>query len=268
LINIGPYQGAKASNRDEAGTPIVQELVDNMRRKGQLEGVEIDFDSGTTKPATRDRDDDVLTHISVGVLEKIREYSGMGKYDAIVCRGSLEPAFYAGREVSKIPVAYALHSAVHVASLIGEKFSIIEVTDAMAHIARRNVQAYGLAHKLTSVRRLNRPSVDMGAAIYAVKKAQRAADPEVRKILDTAMNECVAAVESEGADTIILGCTPLQYLEDELRERLDAAGYEEIQLVCEFSAAVEMAKAMVNMKLKQAPRAYPTDHLKAKPRYR
>ena len=268
LINIGPYLGAKASDKDETGTPIVQELVENMRRKGQLEGVEIEFDSGTTKPAKRDRDDDVLTHISVGVLEKIKEYSALGTYDAIVCRGSLEPAFYAGRETSKIPVAFALHSAVHVASLIGEKFSIIEVTDAMARIARRNVQAYGLGDKLTSVRRLNVPSVEMGSAIYAVKKARRATDPQIGKILDTAMTECRAAIENEGADTIILGCTPLQYLEDELTQRLAAAGYGEIQLVCEFSAAVEMAKAMVNMKLKQAPRAYPTDQLKAKPLYR
>ena len=42
----------------------------------------------------------------------------------------------------------------------------------------------------------------------------------------------------------------------------------EIPLICEFSAAVEMAKAMVNMKLIQAPRAYPNDFFKAKPECR
>ncbi len=268
LIDIGPYAGAKASQRDETGRPVVQELIDNMRRKGQLEGVEIDVDSGTTKPAKQGRDDEVLAQITVGVLEKIKEYSAMNKYDAIVSRGSLEPGFYAGRGVSKIPVAFALHSAVHVASLIGDKFSILEVTDPMAYIARRNVEGYGLGRKLVSVRVLGRSSVELGSVIYARKKQDRANDPEIKKLLDAALVQCQAAIQKDGADTIILACTPLQYLEDEIRQRLDAAGYSEIQLVCELSAAIEMAKVMVNMKLKQAPRAYPSDELKAKPEYR
>src|SRR3972149_1482573 len=89
-----------------------------------------------------------------------------------------------------------------------------------------------------------------------------------KKILDAVLDQCVAAVEKDGADTIIIGCTPLQYLEDEIRQRLDASGYDEIQLICELTAAVEMAKGMVNMRLMQAPRAFPCDELKAKPQYR
>ena len=268
LIDIGPYLGAKASGKDETGRPIIQELIDNMRTKGQLEGVEIDLDSGTTRPAKEGRDDEVLAHITIGLLEKIKEYSALDKYDAIVSHGSLEPGFYAGREISKIPVAFALHSAVHVASLIGDKFSILEVTDPMAYIARRNVECYGFGRKLVSVRALGCSSIEMGSAIYARKKQDRANDPQIKRILDIAMDQCRAAVQKDGADTIILGCTPLQYLEDEIRDRLDAAGYGEIQLVCELSAAVEMAKAMVNMKVKQAARAFPSDELKAKPEYR
>ncbi len=268
LIDIGPYAGAKASGKDENGRPIVLELVDNMRKKGQLEGVEIDTDCGTTRPGKTGRDDEVLTHISVGVLEKIRQYSEMNQYDAIVCRGSLEPAFYAGREISKIPVAFALHSAVHAASLIGDRFSILEVTDPMAYIARRNVEAYGLGRKLVSVRALGISSIDAGTLIYAHKKADRAKDPGIRGMLDKAMAQCRLAIEKDGADTIIIGCTPLQYLEDEFRQCLDNAGFREIPLICEFSAAVEMAKVMVNMKLKQAARAYPCDELMSKPEYR
>ena len=51
----------------------------------------------------------------------------------------------------------------------------------------------------------------------------------------------------------------------EIMQRLDEAGYGEIQIVGGFRAAVEMARAMVNMRLKQAARAYPKDALKAKP---
>lgn len=268
LINIGPYTGAKSANKDQGGRPIIEELIDNMRRRGQLKGVEIDFDTGTTTPSKAGRDDDVLTHISVGVLEKIRQYSEMGKYDAIVCRGSLEPAFYSGRQISKIPVAFALHSAVHVASLIGSRFSLLDLTDPLAHIARRNVEEYGFGKKLISVRRIDCSSVELGALLYSKKKAERAQDPEVRKLLDAAMTQCTAAIERDRVDTIILGCIPVQYLEDEIRQRLDDAGFGEIQLISEFAAAIEMAQVMVHMKIKQAARAYPGDDLKLKPEYR
>ena len=268
LINIGPYGNAKSANKDTTGKPIIEELIDNMRRRGQLKGVEIDTDTGTTIPAKDGRDDDVLAQISVGVLEKIREYSAMNKYDAIVCRGSLEPGFHAGRQISKIPVAFALHSAVHVASLIGDRFSILDVTDPLAHIARRHVQEYGFGDKLASVRRLDCSSLEMGSLLYTRKKEQRANDPQVKKLLDAAMIQCAASIEQDRADTIVIGCIPLQYLEDEIRQRLDAAGYGEIQLICEFAAAVEMAQVMVNMKVTQAPRAFPGDDLRAKPEYR
>lgn len=55
---------------------------------------------------------------------------------------------------------------------------------------------------------------------------------------------------------------------DEVRQGLDAKGYQEINLMGSFAAAVEMAKAMVSMKLTQSPRAYPSDMLKAKPAFR
>jgi len=268
LINIGPYSDAMSSNSSASGAPIVQELVDNMRRKGQLQGVEIDFDSGTTHAGPGGRDDAFLARVGVGVLEKIREYSEMNKYDAIVCRGSMEPGFYAGRQVSKIPIAFALHSAVHLASLIGNRFSILELTDAMAYIVRRHVEGYGLGHKLISVRRLEMSSVTLGTLLYSIPKSERFKDPRIQQLLDAAMKQCKAAIEADRVDTIIVGCIPLQYLEDELRARLDQEGYREIRLICEFAAAVEMAQVMVRMQLPQAPRAYPGDDLQSRPEYR
>jgi hypothetical protein len=56
--------------------------------------------------------------------------------------------------------------------------------------------------------------------------------------------------------------------EDDIRQRLDGSGYSEIPIVWGLYAAVEMAKAMVNLKLMQVPRAYPRADLKAKPTYR
>jgi hypothetical protein len=60
----------------------------------------------------------------------------------------------------------------------------------------------------------------------------------------------------------------MQPFEDEIRKGLDGAGYGEIQVIGEVGAGLEMLKAMVNVKVLPAPRAFSGDHLKAKPEYR
>ena len=268
LVVIPPFKGKGVNYTPIKGHFMVRELIANMEKKGQLEGVEIDIDAGYTKSTGESRDEEVLANITVGFLQKVKEYSEMGKYDAIVAQGSIEPGFFAGRMISKIPIAFALHSAVHIASLIGDRFSIIELTDPMARIIRHHVENYGLSHKLVSVRTIGRSSTYMGRFISKYKKEERIKVPELRKAIDDTVAQCIMAIEKDRADSLILGCPPLQYLEGELRQGLDDTGYSEIQLICELSAAVEMAKSMVNMKLIQAPRAYPSDNLKAKPEFR
>jgi len=268
LIVIPPYRNVKNFDPKE-GQFLARELVDNMKKKGQLEGVELDIDDAyPTEHTAQNRDEEVLANIAVGVIKKVREYSEMGKYDAIVTYGSIEPGFFAARLVSKIPIACAVHSSVHVASLIGDRFTIIDATDPQAQIIRHYVQLYGLSHKLASVRYVSYSSTTMMGFVRTYKKEERVKVPEVKKFVDDITAQCIKAIEADRVDSIIIGCIPLQCFEDEVRQELDKAGYEEIQLICEFSAAVEMAKSMVNMKLIQSPRAYPSDSLKAKPEFR
>ncbi len=192
----------------------------------------------------------------------------MGKYDAIVTSGSMEPGFFAARMISKIPLVGALHSAIHVASLIGERFTIIDTTDVVGMILRRHIQTYGLGHKLASVRAISRSSSNIIALIHKYKRGKRKGVPEIETLVSDIAAQCVIAIEEDRADALILGCPPLQCLEDEIRRGLDGAGYREIQLISEIPAAIEMARVMVDLGLIQAPRAYASDGLKAKPKFR
>jgi len=267
LIDIPPYRSVNYT--PERGHYLVVEIIENMRKKGQLEGVDIDIDEGyPTEHTAQARDEEVLANITVGFLKRVREISEMGKYDAIVTSGSIEPGFFAARMISKVPIAFCLHSAVHVASLVGDRFSIIELTDPMGQIIRNYVQLFGLGNKLASVRTLSSSSTYTMGFILKYKKEERMKVPEVKKFMDDILAQCTKAIEKDRADSLILGCPPLQCFEAEVRHALDEAGYGEIQLICELPAAVEMARAMVNMKLRQAPRAYPSDALKAKPEFR
>ena len=127
--------------------------LSHLREKGQLDGVEVDIDEGYFIDSTTEtRDEDVLANISVGIVKKVKACSEMGKYDAIVLTGTIDPGFVAARVVSKVPITGAVHSAIHVASLIGERFSIIHTVAPSSLIVKHLVERYGLGNKLTSVR--------------------------------------------------------------------------------------------------------------------
>ena len=75
-----------------------------------------------------------------------------GGYDAIVVLGGIDVGFEAVRAISPIPVAYPIHSSLHVASLVADRFSYIDVSDPQAARVRRLARAYGFDQKLVSVR--------------------------------------------------------------------------------------------------------------------
>jgi Asp/Glu/hydantoin racemase len=248
---------------------MMRDLIASMKARGQLDGIEIDIDEGEpTDHGAETRDDVVVANIAVGVVKRVQAVCAMGKYDAIVTQAGIEPGFLAAMSSSTLPVAYPVHSAMHFASLLGEKFCALTTTDAQAMIVRRNAQLYGMNHKLTSVRYVSRSSTYTMALVRNYPKAERASAPEVREFVGAIVGEFVRAIEDEGADSVIIASPHQQCFLDEVRQGLDARGYQEINLIGAFPAAVEMARAMVNMKLRQSPRAYPTDTLKAKPAFR
>ena len=213
------------------------------------------------------RDSEFLANISLGIIKKVKEFSQKGGVDAIVCQGSMEPAFFPVREISDIPFMGSLHSALHVASLLGDRCTVIEATDPQAMLVRRHARMYGLDQKLASARHAGYSSSEMGKFLTAYPKGERANVPEVKTMVGDIVDQCIAAVEQDKADCVILFCTPLQVFEKEIGQGFVEAGYGEIPIVCELSAAVAMAQAVVGMNLAQARVANPRSDSKIKPAY-
>ena len=270
IADIPPYQRAGVNYSPTEGHFMMRDLIASMKARGQLEGVEIDIDEGEpTDHGGETRDDEVVANIAVGVVKRVKAICAMGKYDAIVTQAGIEPGFLAAMSVSTLPIAYPVHSAMHFAALLGEKFCALTTTDAQAMIVRRNAQLYGMNHKLTSVRYVSLSSSGTMALVRKYKKGpERTNAPEVKAFVGAVVDQFVRAIEDEGADTVIIASPHQQCFLDEVRMGLDAKGYPEIILLGAFACAVEMAKAMVSMKVKQSSRAYPTDALKAKPAFR
>ncbi|MFC2051584.1 aspartate/glutamate racemase family protein [Chloroflexota bacterium] len=261
---------------------VSRDFVTNGKKNGQLKGIEVDIDEGLlieSTSATRDEEvpakkhsvvgltEEDVANVTVGIIKKAREYSEMGKYDAIVCTGGLDPGFAAVRQVSKIPVAFALHSSVHVASLIGERFSIIQGAFSSALMMRHGVERYGLGHKLASVRCYEYSVSYVQGFISKYKKDERIKVPEGKELITDITAQCITAIEKDRVDSLVFPSEPTQVLAAEVRQMLDEAGYDEIPIICGLPAAVAVVKAMVEMKLLKTPRAYPTYALRAKPEY-
>jgi hypothetical protein len=106
------------------------------------------------------------------------------------------------------------------------------------------------------------------SVLRQTKKGEREKTPEGKQFIDDILAQCIVAIEEDRADCLVFGTPAIQCLHSEVKANLDDAGYGEIQLIFGLRSAIEMAKAMVNMNIKQAARAYPTHALKAIPRFR
>lgn len=268
IISIPPYKLTRYKAED--GRFVEVELLNKMRAKGQLEGVQIDLDEGYLVPeeSNKNRDEEFLARINLGTMLKVKEYVAKGGYDAIITHGTMGMGWFASRMLARIPVVTAVWAGMHVATLLGERFSLIEATDAQALVARHNALLYGLSDKMASVRYITHTSTDISIIIHKTSREQRLKNPDFKEVVDDMVKQCVKCIEIDRADTLVFGCTPLQLFDVEVREGLDKQGYDEIPIVCEYSAAVELAKLMYNMKLVQSPRANPPHSLKAKPEFR
>lgn len=262
LIVIPPYRNPAVD-----WVPILRGIMARPGKKSQFEGDEVDIDEGPAlESPSAVRDAEFLANVSLALIRRIKQYSGMGKYDAIVSTGFLDPGFEAARTLCKIPVTGGVHSSLVVASLIGRRTSIVIGKIPIALMVRQIAESYGFGHKLASVRAYGHSTTELCQLV--LKHKDRLWDTsEAGKATDDIVAQCIVAIEKDRADSIILGCEPSEYWEDEIRQKLDKAGYDEIPLIGPFQAALQMAKAMVNMRLTQTARAYPTDSLRAQQEY-
>jgi Asp/Glu/hydantoin racemase len=262
LIVIPPYKNPAVNM-----AYVISESLAKLKRKNPSDSDEIVVEEGhPLAEHTEARDAEFLARITPGFLQKVREYSDRGEFDAIVSTGFLDPGFEAARTISRIPVAGALHSSLLMASLIGKRTSIVIGTMPLALAVRQVAESYGLGHKLASLRAYGHSTTEL-LKLIDEHNGRLFETPQADRITEDIVRQCITAITADRVDSLILGCEPTEFWEDEVRKKLDAAGYDEIPLICPMPACVQMAKAMVSMQLKQTPRAYPADRLRAQPEY-
>ena len=150
-------------------------------------------------------------------------------YDAVILACFSDPGLEAAKEVSDIPVIGIEESSLHVAAMLGARFSVMTPRKQRIPSKREHVHVRGLEHFLASVR-----SLDLAVA-------ETDADPEKTKkrVLEMAQK----AVEEDGAEVIVLGCAGMAGYSAEIEKKLG------IKVIDPAAVALKVAEAMADLGL-------------------
>jgi len=181
--------------------------------------------------------DEVLA--APGVLAEIAsgENQGCDGY-VIACFG--DPALLAARELARGPVVGIAEAAMHVASLLGRRFSVVTTLGRTKGQAWHLAEMYGMRRFCANVRACELPVL----ALEDVQALQRITQ------------ECRRALDEDGCDTIVLGCAGMANWCVPISEALGG-----VPVVDGVSAAVELVQSLVSLRLstgKQGELAAPT----------
>jgi allantoin racemase len=236
--------------------------------KPLLEDVEWELHEGPMAPygdwPVENREEFCL--VAAARLPLVREACESGHYNAIVLLGGGEPGFLEAREIARkygIPVTACAFSQMHVASMLGNKFSVIDVAESHNMFYYNLVVQHRFTERCASIRNINyplpRPPYTGERAIHLEREKALRGEPS--EAVEVALREAVAAIEEDGAEVLIFGCSLTYWLQPFLQKRLNEMGWE-IPVLEGFSCAIELAKIMVNLGVDASGLTFPSDRPK------
>lgn len=168
-------------------------------------------------------------------LEKVEQSEEEG-YNAIIIDCMGDPALHAARELVDIPVIGPAEASMAMACIIGHKFSVVTVLQSVVPIFHRMVASYGFKERFASVRSIDIPVLELDK------------EDEVKEGL---LMESRKAIEEDDADLIILGCTGMIGMAQELEKELG------VPVIDPTAAALKMAESIVDLGLSHSKLVYP-----------
>jgi len=180
--------------------PMMKEIIDKVKRD-DVEAVIWHLEKGPTHLEYH-----YYEHLVLGeILRLIKKAENEG-FNAVVIGCFYDPGLREAREIVSIPVVGPAEASLHLASMLGHKFSILVGRRKWIPKMEDNVRLYGLKDKLASFRVLNLTVDEMGKDREKTKEAIK--------------REAKKAVEEDGAEVVVLGCTVESGFIDELIKEL------------------------------------------------
>ena len=151
-------------------------------------------------------------------------------------------------------------SQMHIAAMLGNKFSIIDFTETHNMFYYDLVVRHRFAARCASIRNINlyhgRPRYEDESTIDVERDKALRGEPSVA--VERAVKEAVAAIEEDGAEVITFGCSDVFWLQSFLQKRLGEKGLE-IPVLEGYSCAIVLAKRLVDLGVDASGLTFPID---------
>lgn len=165
---------------------------------------------------------------AIGVLEQIKAGREQGvSGHVIACFG--DPGLLAARELAQGPVIGIAEAAMHMATMVATRFSIVTTLPRTVIIARHLLQQYGFEHHCAALHAIDLP-------VLALEDGTGLAQEKVRE-------GCIQAKRQDGSGAIVLGCGGMAALARELTLELG------MPVIDGVGAAVKMVESLVALGL-------------------
>jgi allantoin racemase len=161
-----------------------------------------------------------------GLLQEIAagERDGVDGY-VIACFG--DPGLKAAREMARGPVVGIAEAAMHLASMVGTRFSVVTTLGRTMGQAWHLAEAYGMDRFCANVLALEEPGSHARERI---------------------VDECRRALDEDGADCIVLGCAGMADLCEHIASVL------QVPVIDGVAAAIQLVESLVSLGLRTSKR--------------
>lgn len=224
-------------------TEFTEQISKNVE-KFRSDSVTIDLehiDNGT--PFIQSRID--LTVNAPYVIEKIIRSEQDG-FDGIFVTDMDMCGVESARQAVKIPVIGGFRPSLYTAMLLSQKVSILTVNDVV-DLQNEHIRAFGITENLASILPLNK-------SVNELKNPTP--DGEIR-ILSELFELACTAIERDGADSIMFGCTGFTNFAVPLSEQLSAKYEQNVPVMDPNCCAIGYLIMLVKNGLSQSGLSYP-----------
>ncbi|MGI6425682.1 MAG: aspartate/glutamate racemase family protein [Tepidanaerobacteraceae bacterium] len=167
------------------------------------------------------------TLVMLDIIHLVKKAEKEG-YDGAVIGCFYDPGLFQAREITNIVVTGPGEASMSLASTLGYKFSILAGRQKWVPIIMENVQKYGYKDKVASVKTLELGVEDFYKDLSHTKDMIKQMGKE--------------AIDNDGAEVVILGCTMQFGLYRELQEYLD------VPVIDPIAAALKQCEFLIDMK--------------------
>lgn len=160
-------------------------------------------------------------------------------FDGVILGCFGDPGLDALREMVDIPVIGPGETAMHIACMLGRRFSIITVMDSVVPSLERLAKIVGLDQKLASMRAVNIPVLKLRL--------------DIETTTNRMIEESQKAIKEDKSDVVVLGCMSMAFMgiSDKMQKVLG------IPVVNPAFVSLKVLEGLVSANLSQSKKAYP-----------